>query len=180
MVYVLEELKENPAGHIFYRVLNNLSSRVVEKDPGSDYQKVSEYVPTKLTTCSQSLTDLIGLSCAITAFLMKPVPFQYPDQVFYQILSIESLVIYIIYGFYLVNLLMLVGRKVLRKPEVLCTNIFILLFVVQSALIEDNLGTAHRHKSVLLIVIALNLVLSRFSGNLEVPNTSAKGNHIES
>ncbi|WP_190279136.1 hypothetical protein [Candidatus Planktophila vernalis] len=105
-----------------------------------------------------SLTNVSQLVLAVIKFLVLPIPFANNGSYFMNLQSIESPLLYLAY-FILFWYLLIVTRKKPRKPQLffgLC--LFAVLFTVQSALIEINLGTLVRHRSILILIIVLATV----------------------
>jgi hypothetical protein len=102
-----------------------------------------------------SLTNVSQLLLALVKFLSLPIPFTNNGSYFMNLQSIESPLLYLAY-FILFWCLLIVSRKKPRRPQLffgLC--LFAVLFTVQSALIEINLGTLVRHRSILILIIVL-------------------------
>ena len=107
----------------------------------------------KLTITPASLRDPVSLFLGVAGFIVKPFPFFDSGSFFINILSYESFFWYPIYGL----LATIIYRMVRGKNEWDLSSttaiLFIVGFLIQSALLEINIGTAYRHRSILLIGI---------------------------
>jgi len=107
----------------------------------------------KLTITPASLRDPVSLFLGVAGFIVKPFPFFDSGSFFIDILSYESFFWYPIYGL----LATIIYRMVRGKNEWDLSSttaiLFIVGFLIQSALLEINVGTAYRHRSILLIGI---------------------------
>ena len=86
-------------------------------------------------------------------FLLIPFIFMDNGSLFLNIQSIETSVWLFIYGLFFVGLYQLARRRRDFDYAVMIATLFALEFVAISALTEINVGTALRHRSLLLIPI---------------------------
>jgi hypothetical protein len=123
-----------------------------------DIEPVRESVVVSNDFENGSLTNVSELLLAVVKFLVLPIPFADNGTYFVNLQSIESPILYSLY-FVLLWFVIAVLR---RKPEKthlffgLCC--FAVLFMIQSALVEINLGTLVRHRSILILIILLACV----------------------
>lgn len=144
-----------------YKELNSQSAKgqsksaVVDKAAQTSAQEVNGVIESreKLTITPASLSDPASLFLGIAGFVLKPFPFFDNGSFFINALSYESFFWYPIYGL----LATLIYRTVRGKNEWDLSSttaiLFIVGFLIQSALLEINVGTAYRHRSILLIGI---------------------------
>jgi hypothetical protein len=88
-------------------------------------------------------------------FLLVPFLFFDNGSFFLNIQSFETPLWLFIYGLFLVSLYQVIRNRRELDHEVIIAILFVLGFVVLSALIEINVGTAIRHRSLLLIPIVV-------------------------
>ena len=86
-------------------------------------------------------------------FLLIPFIFKDNGSLFLNIQSIETPVWLLVYGVFFLGLYRIFWRKHELDYSVFIAIIFSIEFVGLSALIEENVGTALRHRSLLLIPI---------------------------
>ena len=86
-------------------------------------------------------------------FLLVPFIFMDNGSLFLNIQSIETPIWLFIYGLFFVGLYQIVRRRHEFDYAVVMATLFALEFVAISALTEINVGTALRHRSLLLIPI---------------------------
>ena len=86
-------------------------------------------------------------------FLFVPIIFVDNGSLFLNIQSIETPLWLFIYGLFFIGLFQLIRRRRELDYAVLMATLFALEFVAISALTEINVGTALRHRSLLLIPI---------------------------
>ncbi len=85
------------------------------------------------------------------SFLFGPIPFLGELGFFQRVASLESPLWWILYGFVTLQFIRFRGSKILSDLPILVTFSFILGGIAMSALIEVNLGTSFRHRSILFI-----------------------------
>jgi hypothetical protein len=88
-------------------------------------------------------------------FLLIPFIFIENGSLFLNIQSIETPIWLFIYGLFFVGLYQLARRRRDLDYAVMIATLFALEFVAISALTEINVGTALRHRSLLLIPIVV-------------------------
>ena len=86
-------------------------------------------------------------------FLLVPFIFMDNGSLFLNIQSIETPIWLFIYGLFFVGLYQIVRRRHELDYAVMMATLFAIEFVAISALTEINVGTALRHRSLLLIPI---------------------------
>ena len=104
---------------------------------------------------SGSLANLEKFMRAAARFLLLPIPFAENGSFIIDLQSMESPALYLSYFVLLWHLYMILKRRP-QDPQIffgLC--VFSLFFIIQSALVEVNLGTLVRHRSILLLLIVL-------------------------
>lgn len=98
-----------------------------------------------------TMTNPLSLFKSIAHFLLGPFPMFNNYGFIMSSLSWESIIWWALFGMVLYRLFFQLRRqKMLYLPQ-LFSLVFIIIFVILSALVEVNVGTALRHKSVLLI-----------------------------
>lgn len=128
---------------------------VVDETAQTSAQEVNEVLKSreKLTITPASLRDPVSLFVGVAGFVVKPFPFFDNGSFFINVLSYESIFWYPIYGL----LATIIYRMVRGRNEWDLSSataiLFIVGFLIQSALLEINVGTAYRHRSILLIGI---------------------------
>jgi hypothetical protein len=109
-----------------------------------------------------SITNPLSLVKSSLTFVLFPIPFRDNGSIMLNVISLEFFMWAFIYFkliLYLVSL-----KKNFRNLSFTQTTlmIFILIFILISALIEVNLGTSLRHRSLLLILVLI-LLSSNYS-----------------
>jgi hypothetical protein len=107
----------------------------------------------KLSLQQAGLTKPVQVLESSIKFLLVPFIFIDNGSLFLNIQSIETPVWFFIYGLFFVGLYKVIRRRREFDYAVMLATIFVLEFVGISALIEVNVGTALRHRSLLLIPI---------------------------
>ena len=102
-------------------------------------------------------------------FLLVPFIFIDNGSLFLNIQSIETPIWLFIYGLFFIGLYQVIRRRREFDYAVMMATIFALEFVAISALTEINVGTALRHRSLLLIPILVIWVAERKSPHLPRP-----------
>jgi hypothetical protein len=154
---LLDQLNASP-NTILARIANALgitakleaiskSAIVVETD-----QEVVENQK-KLSLQQAGLTKPLQVLESSAKFLLIPFIFIDNGSLFLNIQSIETPVWLFIYGLFFVGLYQLARRRRESDYAVMMATLFALEFVAISALTEVNVGTALRHRSLLLIPI---------------------------
>ena len=154
---LLGELEDNP-NTITARIANSLgitaklssiskSSIVLETDKlVSENQK-------KLSLQQAGLTKPLQVLESSAKFLLVPFIFMDNGSLFLNIQSIETPIWLFIYGLFVVGLYQIIRRRRELDYAVMMATLFAFEFVAVSALTEINVGTALRHRSLLLIPI---------------------------
>jgi len=107
----------------------------------------------KLSLQQAGLTKPLQVLESSAKFLLIPFIFMDNGSLFLNIQSIETPIWLFIYGLFFVGLYLLVRRRREFDYAVMIATLFSLEFVAISALTEINVGTALRHRSLLLIPI---------------------------
>jgi hypothetical protein len=155
--YLLDELKRDP-NTILARIAKFIgitakleviskSATVVETD-----EQVVENQK-KLSLQQAGLTKPLQVLESSAKFLLIPFIFIDNGSLFLNIQSIETPIWLFIYGLFFVGLFQLARRRREFDYAVMMAILFALEFVAISALTEINVGTALRHRSLLLIPI---------------------------
>ena len=154
---LLGELEDNP-NTITARIANSLgitaklssiskSSIVLETDKlVSENQK-------KLSLQQAGLTKPLQVLESSAKFLLVPFIFMDNGSLFLNIQSIETPIWLFVYGLFFVGLYQIIRRRRELDYAVMMATLFAFEFVAISALTEINVGTALRHRSLLLIPI---------------------------
>jgi hypothetical protein len=154
---LLGELEDNP-NTITARIANSLgitaklnsiskSSIVLETDKlVSENQK-------KLSLQQAGLTKPLQVLESSAKFLLVPFIFMDNGSLFLNIQSIETPIWLFVYGLFFVGLYRIIRRRRELDYAVMMATLFAFEFVAISALTEINVGTALRHRSLLLIPI---------------------------
>ena len=96
------------------------------------------------------VTNPISMIWPAFVFLFGPFPFIGDPGIAIFISSLESPLWWIFYGFIAFTLFKLRTAKLFQDPLILFSTVFILGLIACSAIIEVNLGTSFRHRSILL------------------------------
>jgi hypothetical protein len=99
-------------------------------------------------------------------FLLVPFIFVDNGSLFLNIQSIETPIWLFIYGLFFIGLYQVIRRRREFDYAVMMATIFTLEFVAISALTEINVGTALRHRSLLLIPILVIWVARKKKASL--------------
>jgi len=97
------------------------------------------------------LSNPISLFWPAFTFLCGPFPFVNNSGLAITIASLESPLWWAFYAFVIFQFIRFRKVKFLRDPQILFTLIFLAGEVAFSALVEVNLGTSFRHRSILLV-----------------------------
>ena len=111
----------------------------------------------KLTLVPGVISDPLDLAKSMISFLILPIPTVEYGSIFLNSQSYENLIWYVLY---ILFCFWVVGYRTEKSIHNLIKSSLILFsvtFVLISGLTEVNLGTAIRHRSVLLIIILLSL-----------------------
>lgn len=102
-----------------------------------------------------SLRDPLSIVKATFNFLFIPAPFIDNGSFFLNMQSYESFAWYLYYGLFLFLLIGLLRGRYILSLSSIASTLFCLGFILESALVEINDGTAVRHRSVLLFGILI-------------------------
>jgi hypothetical protein len=109
----------------------------------------------KLTIAPASIRDPMSLLLGVVGFVVRPIPFLDNGSIFLNVLSYESVFWYPIYGLLASIIYHLVRGRNKWNLSSTTAVLFIFGFLIQSALFEVNVGTAYRHRSILLIGVMI-------------------------
>ena len=98
-----------------------------------------------------NITNPISMLWPAFIFLCGPFPFIGDPGIAVGISALESPLWWAFYGFVIFQFIRFREVKFLRDPQVLFTLIFLAGEIAFSALVEVNLGTSFRHRSILLV-----------------------------
>ena len=147
-----------------YEQLNSQAVPVSSTSSSKETEEVASSLPDyreKLTITPASLRNPVSLFTGVAGFLLKPFPFFDNGSFFVNVLSYESFFWFLIYGLMVTIIYRLVRGEDRWNLSSIITILFIVGFLFQSALMEINIGTAFRHRSILLIgILALCAVSS--------------------
>lgn len=158
-----EQLDENPILSWLSTItgVQNIISEKAQKSylpEGS--QKLSENT-TQLQTQPASLQEPLSIIVAAYNFAFVPTPFVDNGSFFLNAGSYESFAWYFYYLVFIVLLVGLLRGRYAINLATISSTLFTLAFIILSALIEINDGTALRHRAVLLLGILLMLAIYR-------------------
>jgi len=158
---VLDQANVNPT---FFWVVQNTGIYQKLKNQAEDSSSVtpskdSYILVNKLSITPASLRDPMSLLQGIVGFVIKPLPFLDNGSPFLNILSYESIFWYPIYGLLITILYRSIKGHNKWNLSSATASLFILGFLIQSALTEINVGTAYRHRSILLMGIIILCVV---------------------
>ena len=147
-------------------ILSNVLNRLGVLDDLIRISRDSDTDPSKNSKTTElpsaSLNDLTSFLYSTLNFLFLPLPFIDNGSFFLNLQSIESPVLYFLYALVLVSLVRY-AKKITSESQILVgLLLFVSLFIAQSALLEINLGTLVRHRSIL--VLCLILIYFEISG----------------
>lgn len=94
-------------------------------------------------------------------FMFGPIPFLNQGGIALNAVTFESPIWWIFYGFVLYRLIRFNKCGYIRDPLFLFTGTFFLSLVAISALVEVNLGTSFRHRSILLVPLIVMFIRAR-------------------
>jgi hypothetical protein len=97
------------------------------------------------------ITEPLALIWPAFVFLSGPFPFIGDPGIAVFISSLESPLWWTFYGLVIFQFIRFRKVKFLRDPQILFTLIFLAGEIAFSALVEVNLGTSIRHRSILLV-----------------------------
>ena len=126
---------------------------LIKSNSDSDTEPSENSKTTELS--SASLHDLKSFFYSTFNFLFLPLPFVDNGSFFLNLQSIESPVLYFLYLLVLASPLRNATKITSESQILLGLLLFVLLFIAQSALLEINLGTLVRHRSILVLCLIL-------------------------
>jgi hypothetical protein len=88
---------------------------------------------------------------AVTVFLFGPVPFNGEQTLGVRLASFESPLWWLLYGLVIFQFVRFRSKKIFSDLPLLIATLFLLGEVLMSAIIEVNIGTSFRHRSIILI-----------------------------
>lgn len=97
------------------------------------------------------LSNPISIIRPALIFLFGPFNFNSDSGIFKSIASLEAPLWWCFYTLVFLQFIRFRQVKVLRDPQILLTLIFLAGEVIMSSLIEVNLGTSFRHRSIILV-----------------------------
>jgi hypothetical protein len=106
-------------------------------------------------------------------FIAGPFPFVGEPTVAANIASLESPIWWLLYGLVIYQFYMFRKFKLFRDPAILFTLIFLAGEIAFSSLVEVNLGTSFRHRSILLVPLVFLYVRITQRAH-ELSNTDSK------
>jgi hypothetical protein len=112
-----------------------------------------------------SVHDPLSIFRPAFLFLFGPIPFLDQGGIALTIVSFESPIWWLLYIFVGFQIFRSRKSKFLRDPAILFTLIFTVLLVAFSALVEVNLGTSFRHRSIIFIPLIFLFVRLRAKFN---------------
>ena len=126
------------------KVAIGISSK--NKQVGNDSSTLSSHILTP-----GKIRDPISMLRAAAVFLFGPFPFIEHAGVVRSIASLESPLWWSLYVIVILQLIRFRKARLLYDPVILLTLVFIIGEICFSALVEVNLGTSFRHRSILLV-----------------------------
>ena len=123
-----------------------------------DNGSVSESVVVNNNFKNGSLTNASELLFAMAKFLVLPIPFANNGSYFINLQSVESPFLYFLYLVIFWFVFTILRRKPQKTQLFFGLCFFAVLFIIQSALVEVNLGTLVRHRSILILIVILACV----------------------
>jgi hypothetical protein len=98
-----------------------------------------------------SIKDPLSILRASLIFLFGPIPFYGEPGIAAAVAALESPIWWVFYAYVFFKILKNRKANLLRDQSLLLCALFMLGFIIFSSLIQVNLGTAFRHRSVLLV-----------------------------
>jgi len=130
-------------------ILNRLNSVITEKSAER------QMIPKNNEFNNGSLSNLDQLFVAVIKFLILPIPFIDNGSFLINLQSIESPFIYFSYIISCCMAYTVLKRRIPKTQLFYGLCFFAFIFTIQSALVEVNLGTLVRHRSILSLTIVL-------------------------
>ena len=104
-----------------------------------------------------SLTNPISFLVPTFLFLMGPIPFVGQPSFAIQFASLESPLWWLLYFYFIKQLWKSRNLNVFRDSGILLAAVFVIGVIAFSAIVEVNLGTSFRHRSLLVVPLAFAL-----------------------
>jgi hypothetical protein len=154
-----------------YKVIIQKYSEVVEEAIKNNSKPVSnEESPHVLIP--GSLMSPLSIVRASFNFLFGPIPLMTGGGLFLKLISIESPFWWLLVGLLVLSIIRAKKRlQIFQNFETLVFGCYLLIVVITSALVEVNLGTSFRHRSLVLIPI---LILINFFWQLRSQENKSK------
>lgn len=176
-------LKENP-NSVFARVLGvfNLDEKIESSwNEKLDLGLISESNQVGKDTSSLNghilqpglITEPWTMLWPAFVFIAGPFPFVGEPGIAAAIASFESPLWWLLYGFVMYQFYMFRKFELFRDPAILFTLIFLVGEIAFSSLVEVNLGTSFRHRSILLVPLVFLYVRITQRAH-ELSNTDSK------
>jgi hypothetical protein len=108
-----------------------------------------------------SVHDPLSVFRPAFLFLFGPIPFLDQGGIALTIVSFESPIWWLLYFLVGFQIYRCRKSKFLRDPAIVFTLIFLVLLVIFSALVEVNLGTSFRHRSIIFVPLIFLFVRLR-------------------
>jgi hypothetical protein len=153
----LKEYNNNPIFSLLVRntgILERVKQSVEQAHLVSSSQNTISQED-KLNRTPASINNPEEVFTSILKFLFIPMMFVDNGSLFLNVLSYESMFWYPVYGFFMAAVCYLFKQRDSWNICNLTAVCFVFGFMIQSALVEINVGTAFRHRSVLLIGILI-------------------------
>ena len=135
-----------------FGILDRLNKAALDNRSGSESVVVNNDFK------NGSLTNASELLFAVVKFLVLPIPFADNGSYFINLQSIESPILYFLYLVMFWFVFTILRRKTQKTQLFFGLCCFAVLFIIQSALVEVNLGTLVRHRSILILILILACV----------------------
>ena len=101
-----------------------------------------------------SMTEPGTLFLSLSNFVFGPIPFIAESGLTKKIASFESPLWWIFYSTVVLQIFRFREKSLIKEPQLFLASLFFIGFVLLSALVEVNVGTAFRHKSILIVPLA--------------------------
>jgi hypothetical protein len=155
------EMKRNP-NSTFSRAMNKLGiSELIEDNRNQTVESALGNVKSAsgaesslskgMKLSAGKISDPISIIRPAAVFLFGPFSFNGDSEIFLSIASLEAPLWWSLYTLVILQFLRFRQVKLLRDPQILLTLIFLAGEIIMSALIEVNLGTSFRHRSIILV-----------------------------
>lgn len=101
-----------------------------------------------------SITEPGTLFLSLSNVLFGPIPFVAESGLTKKIASLESPLWWIFYSTVILQFFRFRKKSLIKEPQLFLVSLFLIGFAAMSALVEVNVGTAFRHKSILIVPLA--------------------------